>query len=498
MTDKFSIDGLPDLLRGNLNPQERAAISAQARKQPEFAQALFKFLSENAEAASHHPDLLQALKDRTSQTVTAGQIPVASIAHRRFSASVPLESVAQLMNLSEEEWAARPVEELDTKLTNFVTAFTPTDRPPEAKGYLEKHDLPEGERVAVIGDIHGDGLRLDLTLKALQSRGLLDENFHCTKGSRLVFLGDYLDKGKNNLKVLELLASLKLENPNQVHLLRGNHEDLATSEKKLPEYTKNDPGYKTYRANPEKKELLNSFFESLPVTVYLGASDGTSTQRQYVQYSHGLFHLYTDPAPLLDSRLTSATLWIDGANHYSPRIQQIQLNLPSPSNSPETKRPRMDSANGQKVDKQLKAAQKLNELSARHLNSVQFTDVYWLDASVQSDITGDRKALSIDLIRAYLQVTKTENSAIKEIIRGHQGEVFTLANPKGRTLVTTLDPSADPEMQQFIEMTLGAKVREAPKTWVALPMDSDHEAALADIDVDDASEIIPVRNPPKQ
>jgi serine/threonine protein phosphatase 1 len=66
------------------------------------------------------------------------------------------------------------------------------------------------QRLAFIGDIHGDDVRLSALL------GKLD-------GRRLVFLGDYVDHGPNSRKVVETLMEIANRKTNPV-FLSGNHE----------------------------------------------------------------------------------------------------------------------------------------------------------------------------------------------------------------------------------------------------------------------------------
>jgi serine/threonine protein phosphatase 1 len=68
------------------------------------------------------------------------------------------------------------------------------------------------ERVAFIGDIHADRVRLSGLLANLDG-----------ENRRLIFLGDYLDHGPDSREVVEILLETVKRQPNSV-FLSGNHE----------------------------------------------------------------------------------------------------------------------------------------------------------------------------------------------------------------------------------------------------------------------------------
>jgi protein phosphatase len=91
---------------------------------------------------------------------------------------------------------------------------------------------PKGDAM-IAGDIHGD---LDSLIRILEAsefvkKGQEDEDV------RLIFLGDYGDRGPYSPEVYFVVLSLKTMFPGKVVLLRGNHEgpsDLLASPHDLP------------------------------------------------------------------------------------------------------------------------------------------------------------------------------------------------------------------------------------------------------------------------
>lgn len=73
-----------------------------------------------------------------------------------------------------------------------------------------------------IGDVHGC---LDQMLAAL---GRVDDDIEANEidDPTLVFLGDYVDRGKASAEVLEYLMNLSLSDPEAVVCLMGNHERM--------------------------------------------------------------------------------------------------------------------------------------------------------------------------------------------------------------------------------------------------------------------------------
>ncbi len=72
------------------------------------------------------------------------------------------------------------------------------------------------ERVYIVGDIHGCAQELEVLVAGLPLQ----------PDDRLVFLGDYIDRGLESQEVIDFLLRLKAERNYQLTCLKGNHEDM--------------------------------------------------------------------------------------------------------------------------------------------------------------------------------------------------------------------------------------------------------------------------------
>lgn len=69
--------------------------------------------------------------------------------------------------------------------------------------------------VTIVGDIHGQFHDLKEIFRLGENPGTI---------TKYLFLGDYVDRGNYSLEVIFVLYALKIAHPNEVFLLRGNHE----------------------------------------------------------------------------------------------------------------------------------------------------------------------------------------------------------------------------------------------------------------------------------
>lgn len=83
-------------------------------------------------------------------------------------------------------------------------------------------EISDFDGLAIISDLHGDSKSLFRILD-----GIGYEKFLSNPKNKLVFLGDYVDRGSDSIGVLYAVCYLKHAYPDSVVMMRGNHEAPA-------------------------------------------------------------------------------------------------------------------------------------------------------------------------------------------------------------------------------------------------------------------------------
>jgi serine/threonine protein phosphatase 1 len=160
------------------------------------------------------------------------------------------------------------------------------------------------ERIFCIGDIHGCDKELGVLLDAL-----IGEEKLSTK-DLLIFVGDYIDRGKASKEVVDRLIGIKDSFPNTV-FLKGNHEDML-----LHYIGKEGRGGDVYMVNGGKDTLSSygvtednpsKFLTQLP-EAHLNFFE--NLDRYAISNQHIFVHAGLDPLCSLHTQNEEDLFWI--------------------------------------------------------------------------------------------------------------------------------------------------------------------------------------------
>lgn len=115
---------------------------------------------------------------------------------------------------------------------------------------FRKIDLSHARRVFVVGDIHGSYSKL--------MQALSNFSFDPSEGDHLISVGDLVDRGPENQKVVELIGYYWF------HAIRGNHEDMIVH----PCYaylSKQNGGEWFFNLDSDTQEEIRKALSDLPV-----------------------------------------------------------------------------------------------------------------------------------------------------------------------------------------------------------------------------------------
>jgi hypothetical protein len=101
--------------------------------------------------------------------------------------------------------------------------------------YVQKLSIEPDATLRIMGDLHGCAQAFVRMLMLLIQEGFIDGGLRLTgQNSYLVFLGDFVDYGRNGCETLALMMLCRCINPQRVLVCRGNHEDCSIYAR--PEY----------------------------------------------------------------------------------------------------------------------------------------------------------------------------------------------------------------------------------------------------------------------
>ncbi|MGB9959928.1 MAG: metallophosphoesterase family protein [Candidatus Bathyarchaeales archaeon] len=175
--------------------------------------------------------------------------------------------------------------------------------------------MPLGEAL-IIGDLHGD---LESLIEIMNKSGFL-QKMRQNHDALMIFLGDYGDRGSRSVEVYYTILRLKLFFPEQIILMRGNHEgpeDILAYPHDLPFHLQAKFGEEWRTAYDKIRKLFDCLYNAVVVEErYLMVHGGLPPQAKTLDdlaYAH-LKHpkedfledmLWSDPSEMIEGTCAS-------------------------------------------------------------------------------------------------------------------------------------------------------------------------------------------------
>jgi serine/threonine protein phosphatase 1 len=209
---------------------------------------------------------------------------------------------------------------------------------------LDTARIPENHRVYAIGDVHGQA---NLAKRMIE---LIDNDMSVTGGGlscRIVWLGDYVDRGPDSAGAIEFVSQLKNSEKRSFTWLKGNHEEMLLSFIDAPEEF--GPGWLDFggmqtlwsygarlqgpAGRADFRTLRDALAARLPLPHLL------FLQRLENCISVGDFffcHAGTRPGVPLDRQSVHDLLWIrQDLSNYDPPCEKVVVHGHTPVAAPE-------------------------------------------------------------------------------------------------------------------------------------------------------------------
>ena len=199
-------------------------------------------------------------------------------------------------------------------------------------------ELPDGVRIYAIGDIHG---RYDLLSELLETIEA-DARGSGAERNILVFLGDYIDRGRQSKEVIELLVG-GLPGGFEAVFLKGNHEETLLQFLEDPQVGRawrNFGGLETMASygvqqiaatdNIERLEAMRDEFERRMPDAHVDFLKGLDLRFEAGDYI--FVHAGVRPGIPLDLQSDQDLMWIrEDFLHHNQRLDKMVVHGHTPS-----------------------------------------------------------------------------------------------------------------------------------------------------------------------
>ena len=373
----------------------------------------------------------------------------------------------EAQHVADQQRLLRIIEVYNAK---FAHKGLPLERGKEYAGSIEEVVVPTGTEIFAGADLHSDLASLIGLFKFFSENNYTNSFCGCRPGFCGCFLGDFGDRGVNNIEVLSLLLTWKIENPSSVYLIRGNHEDVDI----MKEYMLDREFLET------NSVALTQCFEKMPLAIAVGTREPYikptgAVQYQSIHFSHALF----SPAVLGESFLT-------GEDH-STFVEKEPVFCPKTLAS----------------EKANRAFQNLQRKFRDIPEALHSQGYMWSDVGRQSGPSerGAGYVFSPEDIHEYLQTASGGKRKICACLRGHE-HVYeehtvsrkTESNKEGdKVLVTTIPASKatgcfGPIVGQGIQgliISMNPKVEDCRKKPILVQIDEETHLPVLSLSAED-------------
>ncbi|KKQ11041.1 MAG: metallophosphoesterase [Candidatus Babeliales bacterium] len=326
-------------------------------------------------------------------------------------------SKAQLLS-NDRVWVNHAPQEI---IDGLMTGRIKIPLQPEADGtyqhipnmpFLAKWIIPGNNCVISIGDLHSNFAGLKEILNNMHSLKLFksDGSMQLKNNVKLIFLGDYMDRGYYPMETFITAALLYLKNPGQVLLLRGNHENIAINlisyglKLEIDELT-----HASEEITSKIIEELSKSYEFLPVGAFIGYQDSLPTK--FIFHVHGCVDIRINCKDLLEfdainlSQNGGLKLWKFGRENIMPpeELSRFYKDII----------PNFDNL----MKDFLEALTNPDPTAGFLWNDISCGQPYFLNKSTRGDCVIN---MDICMIKKYLENYNSDKTNVCGLVRGHQ------------------------------------------------------------------------------